>query len=357
MNGCGGRRTRRGGVAVALATGVAAVGLAGAPHGAATAADNVEDYRVSLVRTPPVVVNVEDLGPQNVVLVHQKCPDAFRPGSPFPVVDTPFPCTDVAIQVADAASTVAGTARNSRTSRTGDFSLSCDFVFPATTDVTVTLGPDFLPSDVVLDAIAGKGPVSCAWSIVFTGKTPGSLSGTATGTVGLTRVPEQQLIATAVDVKVVIVAGTGEYKASAGGGGTYVDTYNAPFESEAATAATTVSTGIARSATLRPGKLHLKIGHKASRARTVPVVSALAAGDPRALRVVAPKGSRCSASAAMGGRKVPLGKAKVSRTGGQATFPGTIRDSLTVVGSWQVTASCTSGGTKLRARATTVRIS
>lgn len=347
----------RSGFTAVLATVALGVGVSFVPQGPAGAADKVEDYRVGLTRTPPVVVSIEDLGPQNVPLVQQKCPGAFRPGTPFPVVDTPFPCTDVAIQVADAASTVTGTARNSKVKRTGEFTLSCDFVFPATTDVTVTLGQDFLPSQVLLDTIDGRGPLACAWSIVFTGKTPGSLSGTATGSVALSRVQDQQLIATAVDVNVVIVAGTGEYQESAGGGGSYVDTYNAPFEPETATAASTLTDGVANSATDRSGRLHLKLGHQSSRARTVPLVSALAVGDPRALRVVAPKGSRCRASGTMGKRTVSLGKARVSRTGGQATFPGTLRRSLTQPGSWRVTASCKAAGNKLTSPATTVRIS
>ncbi len=332
--------------AMGLLAGVVAAGVLGvAPaSGARAGAEKVEDYRVTLTRTPPVQVDVSELGPQDVDLVRQKCPDAFPPDSPFPKVGTPFLCSDVPIQVNDAGVRVSGRARSSQ--RNGAFSLTCDFVFPATTDVLVTLGEDFLPRDVQLVAIAGGGPVNCGWTIRFP---DGSLSGTAGGTVSLSRIPDQQLIAADVAVTVAIVTGAGVYRAAAGGSGQYRDVYAAPFEPEAATAR-------ALAAPEDPGELHLVLGKKASGARIVAPVGTLSGGDPRRLRVVAPAGAKCSAKAGKGGKTVSLGKARVNGSTGEAVLPGTIRQKLTKTGTWQVTASCASGGDTLRTPTTKVKI-
>ncbi len=335
---------RRAGAAV-LATAMVALGFWASP---AQAVERVEDYSITLTRTPPVEVDVTELNRDNVELVRQKCPDAFPPGSPIPKVGVPFLCSDVPLRVADAGMTVSGRAGSSQ--RDGDFLLTCDFVFPGTTDVLVTLGEDFAVTDVELVAISGGGPVSCGWTLSFR---DGGLSGVAKGTVGMSRVPGEQSIATALDVSVDIVAGSGVYAAAVGGSGRYVDTYAAPFEPEAA--ATSVGPA-RRMAAADPGELRLKLGRGRSGARVVAPVGTLRTGDPRRLRVVAPARAVCTATAAKSGSTVRLGKATVAKRTGQAVFPNTLRGKLRSPGTWRVTATCRAGGHSLRAPTTAVRI-
>lgn len=307
----------------------------------ATGADLPQNYAVTLNSTPPVSVDLRGLGPDNLDLVQKYC---TLPGFP-PAVGVPFPCTDLPITVSDAAQTVTGTARAVSGSRTGTFSLSCDFVLGATTSVRVALGPDFRPKpqDISLTALSGSGPIGCAWSIRFA---EGTLSGTAKGTLRLGKVAGRQQVSAAVNLAIAIVAGTGPLTASAGGTGSYVDTYAAPWTPEAATAA----------AIADPGRLRLVARRAASRAAIVPVVTPLAKGDPRQLRVVAPKGARCTASAKRGARTVKLGSASVRKAGGTATFSGALRTRLTTAGAWSITASCRAGAKALPAAKTTARV-
>lgn len=328
-----------------LVTAMSAAGLWASPT---QAVERVEDYSVTLSRTPPVEVDVTELSRENVELVRQKCPDAFPPGSPIPRVGVPFLCSDVPLQVADAGMTVSGRAGSSQ--RDGDFLLTCDFVFPGATDVLVTLGADFSVTDVELVAISGGGPVSCGWTLSFP---DGGLSGIAKGSVAMSRVPGEQSIATALDLSVDIVAGSGVYAAAVGGSGRYVDTYAAPFEPEAAATAVGLT---GRIVVAEPGELRLKLGRGRSGARIVAPIGSLRAGDPRRLRVVAPARARCSATAARSGSTVRLGRATVVRRTGQAVFPSTLRGKLRSAGTWRVTATCRVGGRSLRSPTAAIRI-
>ncbi len=368
--------SRRPGLLRLLGLGVAAVALTltpAMPGSAAPTPDRVQDYRVTLTRTPPVMVQI-GIGAQNPDLVRQKCPQAFPPGSIFPVVGVPFACTDVPITVADVATTVSGTAQNKANGRSGNFSLICDFAFPASADVTVTLGPDFTPTDVVLDDIDGTGLVGCFWSIKFSGGTPGSLNGTAVGPVSLSRVPGEQLVAASVDLDVAIVSGTSPYDAVAGGTGRYTDTYQAPFEAEpmsttstsavydkAATYDTSAAYDKAMAsspslpAAAATGSLKLKLGKKASQAGIVPMPNALTSGDERTLRIAGPAKTKCKAKATHSGSTVSLGKATIAKSG-QAVFDDALRSELTTAGSWKIAATCTKSGKKLTTPKESVRI-
>ena len=315
--------------------------------------DQPEDYRVALDSVPPVAVDIADLNRDNLDEVQKYC---TLPGIP-PATDVPFPCVDFPISVADAGVTVSGAAVNQVNGRTGRFSLSCDFVFPGTSSVTVKLPADYVPkpSDVTLDALSGSGPLGCSWSIVFDGDPSGSLSGTAKGTVAIARVPGQQEVATTVRVDVRITSGTGRYATAVGGSGTYSDVYNSPWTPETASmTATSASNAVARVAA--DGELELKLGSKKSSPAVVPIVSALSKGDPRKLRIVADKGSKCSASATKGSKKVSFGSAKVGKTAGTASFPGTIRSKLNRSGKWKISSSCTRSGKKKSAPSLSVTV-
>lgn len=132
-------------------------GCIGRLYACGPAADLPQDYRVTLTSTPGVAVDLRGLGPDDLALVQRYCE---LPGFP-PAVGVPFPCTDLPITVSDAAQTVAGTARSISSTRTGTFSLSCDFVLGATTSVRVALGEDFRPKpqDISLTALSGSGPI------------------------------------------------------------------------------------------------------------------------------------------------------------------------------------------------------
>lgn len=332
------------GAAALIAVMLAATGAA-----PASAADKPTDYRVTLTQTPSVTVNVADLSIDNLDAVQKYC---TLPGFP-PAVGVPFPCVNFPIAVADAGIAAVGTARNASNGRTGTFVLNCDFVFPATSSVTVSLPEDYRPKpeDVTLDAVSGKGPMGCSWAIVF--GSSGSVSGTAKGTVSIARVPNEQRIAASVNVTIKVTAGSGPYAVAVGGGGSYADRYAAPFTPATAAAATARS---ARAAAAPPlGTLRLTLGHSRSQAAIVPLPATLRSEDPQRLRVVAPKGSRCTAAATLGSRKVSLGRANVTQTGGEATFPSTIRKKLTRPGAWKISAACTAAKKKLTAT-TTARI-
>jgi len=338
-------------------TAVAAfVALAFSATAMAQAPDQPEDYRVTLDSVPPVAVDIADLNKDNLDEVQKYC---TLPGIP-PAIDTPFPCVDFPISVADAGVTVTGAAVNQVNGRTGQFSLSCDFVFPGTSSVTVKLPADYVPKpeDVTLDALSGNGPLGCSWSIVFAGDPSGSLSGTAKGTVAIARVPGQQQVATSVRVDVKITSGTGRYATAVGGSGTYADVYTSPWSPETANSTKPTSRAAARTGarTAADGELVLRLGSKKSNPAAVPVVSALAKGDPRKFRVVADKGSKCSATATKGSKKVSFGSAKVGKTAGTANFPSTIRSKLTKAGKWKISSSCTKSGKKKSAPSLSVTV-
>lgn len=331
-----------------------AMAMVGAGPAAAQEPDQPEDYRVALDSVPPVAVDIADLSQENLDEVQKYC---ALPGIP-PAVGVPFPCVNFPISVADAGVTVSGAAVNQVNGRTGRFSLTCDFVFPGTSSVTVRLPADYKPrpEDITLDALAGNGPLACAWSIVFSGDPAGSLSGTARGTVAIAQVPGQQQVATTVAVEVKITTGTGRYATAAGGSGNYSDVYNSPWSPETAAGASSTAFASAIARASADGDLTLRLGSKKSSPAAVPVVSALAKGDPRKLQVVAEKGSKCSASAKEGSRKVSLGSAKVTKTGGQATFSKTIRSKLTKAGKWKIYSSCTKSGKKKSAPSLSVTV-
>ena len=298
-------------------------------------------FKVALDMTPDVKVDIRNFTADNLDAVERYC---TLPGIP-PRTHEPFPCT-IPVGVKDAGHSVTGTIQEVDGTLSGPFTLKCDFVLSSVvTGITVELEDDYTvrPEKVVLTSMRGSGPVGCSWTAGF--GAAGSVSGTSLGTLDLDRIPDQQRIAAGVDMDVKVIAGTGFSSRAVGGTGEYAEYYEAPWTPESSILTKLATAAVAPA---DDGTLTLDIRKaSAQTAGIVPLPVALTTGDPRQLRVVAPKGSSCTAKATKSTTVVTLGTASVKKASGETTFKGTLAKKLTSKGTWKLAAACTYKGKAL----------